>query len=239
CGLGIFGFVAPVTGRQPLARVSVDDALRIALQQTPTVRAQQAALTSTKAAEITAALRPNPSMNFLAEQLRPGQSQQDAQYTVNVGQPIELGGKRGRRIDSARAATQGAGYQLQGIRRQVTLQGKNAFAAPLHARAQLALAQENVKALDDSERIQRLRAEKGDISELELLRIQVQRFTFERDAADARQALAAAKIAVRAAAGAQAIAEEFDLVGELGFKDFPLDKSVLMRRGPGKRPAPL
>ena len=92
--LGIVGSAAPVVGQQPLNRVSVDDALRIALQQNPTVRAQQAALTSTKAGEVTAALRPNPSMNFLAEQLKPGGSQQDAQYTVNVGQPIELGAIR-------------------------------------------------------------------------------------------------------------------------------------------------
>jgi cobalt-zinc-cadmium efflux system outer membrane protein len=235
-GAVLFGSVAPAAGQQPLDRVSVDDALRIALQQNPTVRAQQAALTSTRAGEITAALRPNPSMNFLAEQLRPGQSQQDAQYTVNVGQPIELGGKRGRRIDSARAATQVAGYQLEDVRRQITLQVKSAFAGALIAREQLALAQENLKTLDDTERIQRLRAEKGDISQLELLRIQVQRFTFERDAADARQALAAAKIALRAAAGAQAIAEEFEVVGELGFKEIPLDKSVLMRRALDYRP---
>ena len=236
CLLGTLGPVSPVASQQPLDRVAVDDALRIALQQNPTVRAQQAALTSTKAGEVSAALRPNPSMNFLAEQFRPGQSQQDTQYTVNVGQPIELGGKRGRRIDSAKAATQVAGYQLEDVRRQVTLQVKSAFAGALIAREQLALAQENVKTLDDTERIQRLRAEKGDISELELLRIQVQRFTFERDAADARQALAAAKIALRAAAGAQAIAEEFEVVGELGFKDVSLDKSALMRRALDNRP---
>src|SRR5215467_12508447 len=236
CLLGLLCSVAPVASQTPLNRVSVDDALRIALQQNPTVRAQQAALTSTKAVEITAGLRPNPTMNFLAEQLRPGQSQQDAQYTVNVGQPIELGGQRGRRLDSARAATQVAGYQLEDIRRQVTLQVKSAFAGALIAREQLALAQENLKTLDDTERIQRLRAEKGDISELELLRIQVQRFTFERDAADARQSLAAAKIALRAAAGAQAIAEEFEVVGELGFKDVSLDKSALMRRALDNRP---
>jgi outer membrane protein, heavy metal efflux system len=234
--LGIVGSAPPVVGQQPLNRVSVADALRIALQQNPTVRAQQAALTSTKAGEVTAALRPNPSMNFLAEQLKPGGSQQDAQYTVNVGQPIELGGKRGRRIDSAKAATQVAGYQLEDIRRQVTLQVKSAFAGALIAREQLALAQENIKTLDDTERIQRLRAEKGDISELELLRIQVQRFTFERDAADARQALVAAKIALRAAAGAQAIAEDFEVVGELGFKEVSLDKSALMRRAMDNRP---
>ena len=222
--------------QQQLDRVSVDEALQLALRQSPTVRAQQAALASTKAGETTAALRPNPTMNFLAEQFKPGGSQQETQYTVNMGQPFELGGKRGRRIDSARAATQVASYQLEDIRRQITLQVRSAFAGALIAREQLALAQENVKTLDDTERIQRLRAEKGDISQLELLRIQVQRFTFERDAADARQALSAAKIALRAAAGVEHIAEDFEVVGELGFKEVSLDRAVLMRRALDNRP---
>ena len=225
-----------VVGQQPLSQVTLDEALQLALKQNPTLMAQQAALFGTKAGETTAALRPNPTMNFLAEQLRPGQSQQDAQYTVNVGQPIELGGKRQRRIDSARAATQVATYQLADARRQIVLQVKSAFAGVLIARDQLALAEANLKTLDDTERIQRLRAEKGDISELELLRIQVQRFTFARDAADARQALAAARIALRTAAGSVNIAEDFEVVGGLDFKEFSLDRALLVQRALDNRP---
>ena len=225
-----------VVAQQPLNRVSVDDAVQLALKQNPTLMAQQASLLSTKAGETTAALRPNPTMNFLAEQLRPGQSQQDAQYTVSLGQPIELGGKRQRRIDSARAATQVAGHQLDDARRQVVLLVKSAFAAALIAREQLALAEANLKTLDDTERIQRLRAEKGDISELELLRIQVQRFTFARDAADAHQALASAKIALRTAAGTVNIADDFEVVGDLDFKEVSLDRPLLVRRALDNRP---
>ncbi len=223
-------------GQQPANRISLDEALQLALRQNPTLMAQQAALFATKAGETTAALRPNPTMNFLAEQFRPGQSQQDAQYTVNVGQPIELGGKRQRRIDSARAATQVAKYQLDDARRLVVLQVKSAFAGALIAREQLGLAEANLKTLDDTERIQRLRAQKGDISELELLRIEVQRFTFARDAADARQALTAAKIALRTAAGAVNIPEDFEVAGELDFKDVSLDRAVLVQRALGNRP---
>jgi cobalt-zinc-cadmium efflux system outer membrane protein len=222
--------------QQPLNRVSLEEALQLALKQNPTLMAQQAALFATKAGETTAALRPNPTMNFLAEQLQPGQSQQDAQYTVNIGQPIELGGKRQRRIDSARAATQVATYQLYDARRQVILQVKSAFASVLIAREQLSLAEANLKTLDDTERIQGLRAEKGDISELELLRIQVQRFTFARDAADARQALAAARIALRTAAGSVNIAEDFEVVGDLDFKEVSLDRALLVQRAMDNRP---
>ncbi len=223
-----------VLGQQSLSQVSLDDALQLALRQNPTLRAQQFAFESAKAGQITAGLRPNPTMNFLVEQI--GLTGTTPQYTVNIGQPIELGGKRQRRIDSARATTQVAGYQLEGVRRQTILQVKTAFAAALIALSQAALAEQNLKTLDDTERIQRLRVEKGDLSELELLRIEVQRFTFERDAADARQALAAAKIALRAIAGERNIAEQFEITGELTFTDLSLDRTALRRAALDHRP---
>src|SRR5262252_48773 len=234
-GLGAGTVAAQTASQEGLTRVSLNEALDLALRQNPTLRAQQYALQSSKANEITAGLRPNPQANFLAEQ-HPGGSAAVPQYTASFGQTLELGGKRQRRIDSARAATEVSGFQLDDVRRQTILQVKTAFAGALIAGEQFSLAQDNLKALDDTERLQKIRVEKGDLSELELLRIQVQRFTFERDAADARQALAAAKIALRAAAGAQAIAEEFEVVGELGFKDVSLDKSALMRRALDNRP---
>jgi outer membrane protein TolC len=138
-----------------------------------------------------------------------------------MSQPIELGGKRGRRIDSARAATRVSGYELAEVRRQLLFQVKKSFSDAQTARDSLALAEQNVSSLDEVERIQRVRAEKGDISELELLRIQVQRYVFERDAADARQALQAAKVALRSAVGRDAIAEDFEIVGELTVREFP------------------
>jgi cobalt-zinc-cadmium efflux system outer membrane protein len=233
----ILTLVAPplVLGQQPaLSRVGLDDALQLALHQNPTLRAQQFALESTKAGEVTAGLRPNPTMNFLAEQF--GLPTTTPQYTINIGQPIELGGKRQRRIDSARAATRVAGYQLEDLRRLTILQVKTAFTGALIARELAALAEENLKTLDDTERLQRLRVEKGDLSELELLRIQVQRFTFERDAADARQALLAAKIALRTAAGETNIAPDFDVVGEIGFKEVPLDRTAVRRAALDHRP---
>jgi cobalt-zinc-cadmium efflux system outer membrane protein len=222
--------------QEPLSRVSLDEALQLALRQNPTLRAQAASFASTRAGEITAGLRPNPTVNFLAEQFGGATSASQVQYTVNVGQPIELGGKRERRLDSARAATRVAGHQLDDVRRQTVLAVKSAFAGVLLAREQLALAEQNLKTLDETERLQRLRVEKGDLSELELLRIQVQRFTFERDASDARQTLQAAKIALRAAAGATSLAPDFEVVGELAFKEIPLDRTALLRAALDNRP---
>jgi cobalt-zinc-cadmium efflux system outer membrane protein len=226
----------PGAAQEPLRRLSLDEALALALERNPTVQAKAAELRSVRANEITAGLRPNPTMNFLAEQLRPGQAQQDGQYTVNVGQPIELGGKRLRRMDAARAATRVTAYQLDDVRRLTVLQVKAAFAGALVAREQLALAEENLRALDETERLQRLRVDRGDLSELELLRIQVQRFTFERDAADARQALDVARITLRSTAAPATIAEDFEVTGDLAFPDVTLDPDRLRRLAVAHRP---
>src|SRR5206468_7383749 len=94
----------------------------------------------------------------------------------------------------------------------------------------------NLKPLDEIERLQRVRAEKGDISQLELLRLQVQRFAFERDAGDARQAIEAATIALRAAVGPDALADSFDVVGELDYRDVPLERDELRRLALANRP---
>jgi cobalt-zinc-cadmium efflux system outer membrane protein len=208
----------------------------LAVRVNPTVRAKEFEHQTVTANEITAGLRPNPTASFLAEQFGGASDASQTQYTVSVGQPIELGGKRQRRIDSARAAIRVSGHELDDVRRQIVFQVKKSFTDALAGREGLALAERNLRTLDELERLQRLRAERGDISELDLLRIQVQRFAFERDAADARLALKAAKIALRAAAGPDQIAENFDVVGDLVFKDVAFTQAELYRRALAKRP---
>src|SRR5437660_378237 len=172
--------------------LSIDDAVALALRENPTVRAKQHEYRATQAQEITAGLRPNPTASYSGDQL--GSSSVDPQHFWALEQPIELGGKRGRRLDAARAAIRVTAAELDDVRRQTVAQVKKAFTDTLVAEATLALAGENLRTIDEVERLQRIRAEKGDISELELTRIQVQRFAFERDAADALREAAAVQV---------------------------------------------
>src|SRR5260370_3465618 len=135
CLSGVLAFGQAVA-QEPLARVSLDEALQLALRQNPTLRAQQFALESTKAGQVTAALRPNPTMNFLAEQFGGGSASQ-TQYTINVGQPIELGGKRQRRIDPAPAPPRVPGEPVAAVPRQPLSRVETAFAGVLMPPTQL------------------------------------------------------------------------------------------------------
>ena len=226
--------LSSVAGAQErLSLLTLEDAIRVALDRNATLQAKQLELQATQANEITAALRPNPTATYLAEQFG---SQGQPQYTVSLGQTIETGGKRGRRIDSAHAATRVTRYELEDVRRQVILQTKKAFTDALVAQASQALAAANLTTLDELERIQRVRAERGDISQLDLSRIQLQRFTFERDAADAARAIRAAKIELRSVIGAEMVIEDFGIVGELTFRDVSIKRDDLYRLAVMNRP---
>jgi len=155
---------------------------------------------------------------------------------VALSQTIETGGKRRRRIESAQAATRVGGFELADARRQVTAQVKKAFTDALAAQMTVALASQNLATLDEVERLSRLRAEKGEISDLELLRIQTQRYAFERDRLDAEQAVRLAKIALRTAVGTEALPAEFALEGELAFRELATDRERLLEQVAVRRP---
>ena len=225
----------PAGAQAALGRLTLEDAVALAARANPVLRAKQFELRAVGANEITAGLRPNPTATYLAEQFGGG-SAALVQHTFSIGQPIELGGKRQRRLESARAATRVSGHELEDVRRQVVFQVKKAFTDALVARQELGLVEENVRSLDDLERIQRFRAERGDISELELLRIEVQRFALERDAADARQALRMARIALRAATDPTQVPEDFEVVGALADRDMAPAAVDLYRRALDRRP---
>ena len=131
---------AHVYGQALAGRLSLDDAVSLALHENPTLRAKQHQYRAIQAGEVTAGLRPNPTVNSIVEQL--GSRNIDPQYTVNVGQPIELGGKRARRLDSTRAASRVTAADLDDTRRQLVAQVKKAFSDVLVAEATLALAME-------------------------------------------------------------------------------------------------
>jgi len=218
-------------------RLTLDEAIALATRENPVLRAKEFELRAVQAGEVTAALRPNPTASYSAEQFTFGRATDAVQqYNVSLSQLIETGGKRQRRIDSARAATQVTGYELADVRRQVVYAVRKAFTDILTARANLALAEQGLRTLDDVERLQRFRAERGDISELELLRIQVQRFAFERDATDARAALRAGVISLRAVLGPQRVSENVDVVGDLAYREITRSREDLEAAALANRP---
>ena len=232
CALTLAGALA--AGAQSLPPLTLDQAVQLAVQHNPTLQAKEREHQATRANEITAGLRPNPTASYAAEQL--GNPAVETQHTLALSQMIETGGKRQRRLQSAQAATRVSALGVADVRRQIVAQVKKAFTDALVAQATAQLASENLRTIDEMERVNRLRAEKGEIAELELLRIQTQRFTFERDLADAEQAGQAARIALRTVVGPAVVPRDFVVTGQLDFSDLTLDRERLLQQALSRRP---
>src|SRR2546428_5012022 len=107
-----------------LRRLTLDEAIAVATRENPTLRAKTLEVQATRANEITAALRPNPSASYSADQL--GGRTAEPQHIITLGQLIETGGKRLRRIESAQAATRVTTHELADVHRQGGFQGPKA-----------------------------------------------------------------------------------------------------------------
>lgn len=199
-------------------RITLDGALSMAFSDNYNLLAKRAELESVRAGEITAALRPNPVLKSTVWNIGgvPGNyGTRTTDISGGIEGIIETAGKRNRRINLSIENSNISELELSDLHRLVSLDVKVAFIGVLSGRAKLDLATQNLKNIDEVEQLQKLRASRGDISELELLRIQGQRLGFETDAVDARAALKTALITLRQIVSPDRLPENFEVIGEL------------------------
>ena len=241
--LALAGVLVLASGRTARAepvpmRLTLEKAIELALSDNYTLQAKQNELKSVRTSEITAGLIPNPQAGYTASNLggRQGQfGRTDNQLTLQA--TIETADKRARRVEFAKAGSAVTGYELDDVRRAVVLQVKTAFYGVLAGKAKLDLATNNLGNLNEVEKLQKLRAEKGDISDLDLLRIEGQRLQFESDAADAKLAVKTAKVALRQAISQERLPETYDVSGVLKTKSaLSLEREALRNRAEENRP---
>lgn len=134
---------------------------------------------------------PNPTLTFSAARDTPHES-------VLWDQPLELGGKRGKRMAVANEELKATEIDIGVLGRQIRHRTRDAFYKALLSRAQ---AQQSKAALDLSTRIRdavRQRFDAGDVAELEVIQaeVEVARSSTEYEAATQNQKIADAQLAV-------------------------------------------
>jgi cobalt-zinc-cadmium efflux system outer membrane protein len=187
-----------------ITSLTLQQAIELALRGNPGLRAQAATVDSTRAGEITAALRPNPTL-----------SNGTVDFTGGIGWTFERGGKRQRRIDSARLATAGAERDLLDATRTLTGAVRASFTAALLARGNLRAARDNLANFQQVEDLNRIRHEKGEISGGDFLKIGLQKLQFQTDVQDADLAYRTARANLRQQLYAPELAQDFEVAGEL------------------------
>jgi outer membrane protein, heavy metal efflux system len=190
----------------PSHPVTLAEALAIANQQNPVLRAARAHTSAVQAGEVTAALRPNPvytSANedfnvFNPSKFDPVNTQE---FTNNVAFLMERGGKRQARINDARLTTQVTDSILRDTERQLDLQVKLAFVSYLLSSETLKLAEDNLHGYAQVIEGNQVRLNAGDISQTDFDRIKIEEASFQSDVLTARTSMLQARSQLAALLG--------------------------------------
>ncbi len=191
----------------------------------PTLKAAKLNIDESHAAEITAYLRPNPDFSLTADGLqisrnfgvwRPLSGIVD---TPGISYLHERDRKRELRRDSAREATAVAESSYLDQERGLVFSLRSAFVQTLQAKAVLQNAKENLDYWDRELDVNRRRFRAGDLSQVDLNRLELQRIQFESDYETAVVNLRTAKIQLLMLLNDRTPIEQFDAVGPFDFTD--------------------
>ncbi len=190
----------------------------------PNLRAGQLNIQESKAQEVSAYLRPNPSLTAGLDQLQP--------FTGNPYRPLgqaqpllafdylhERQHKRELRLESAQKGTSIAESQQLDLERTLLFNLRSAFVQTLQAKALLANAKENLEYFEKEISIDRDRFKSGDIARVDLDRLLLQRAQYESDYQTATVNARTAKITLLTLLNERTPVDQFDVTGPFAFEE--------------------
>lgn len=191
----------------------------------PTLLAGKLNIGEFQADEITANLRPNPNLSLLADQIDPfpgGPPHGTFAYllpSATVSFLYERAHKRQLRTEAARAATAVAVSQQNDLERGLLFNLRSAFVQILQAKAVLEVSKENLAYYDNVLRISSDRYQAGDIAQIDLQRLELQRVQYESDLQTAEVNLRTQKIQMLMLLNDRTPVDQFDIAGAFDFND--------------------
>ena len=229
----------PPISAQASAPLTIDAAVREAMDHNLTLLAERFNVTVAEAGVVTASLRPNPVVT--ANLMAPQQSLVDAgisptEQVVRTDVVFERGGKRARRIDTARLAQSVAELQVLNTVRSLILDVESAFTEVQLAELNLALARENLTALDDIVRVNTNRVRTGDLSAVELSRSRLEALHFQNEVRQQDTKLRVARNHLSTLLGRGPNGDALAVTGDLRRDPEPIGYDDLHRQALARRP---
>ncbi len=154
---------------EPAGPLTLRSAVAMALRANPGLAAASREQDATEAAIVQAGAWPNPTLDAQLEDLR----RDNRTTTLQLSQPIELGGKRSARVTAAERARDQAASALAGRRAEIRAATVTAFFDVLTAQERLRLAQDSVGLAQTATRAATNRVAAGKVSPLEETRARV------------------------------------------------------------------
>ncbi len=191
----------------------------------PTLKADQINVPEMKAEEITAYPRPNPQFPLSTDGTQIARYQgvwkptTGTQVSPAFSYLHERQHKRELRLESAQQGTQIATSQHQDLERNLLFNLRAAFVQTLQAKAVLDLTRQQLDYYDHIIDISRVRFKGGDLAQIDLDRIELQRVQYESDLQTAEVNLRTAKIQLLQLLNDRTPVDQFDLQGPFEFSD--------------------
>jgi len=198
----------------------------------PTLRAAQLNIDESRAEEITAYLRPNPSIGTGLDQVVLFSTQPSQHSDAQVYRPLaynfpsvslsylhEREHKRELRLETARKQTDIAASTYSDQERNLLFNLRNAFVLVLQAKAVQQNARENLVYWDRELDVNRKRLAAGDLAQVDLDRLELQRVQFESDLETALVNLRTSKIQILMLLNDRTTIDRFDVTGPYDFVD--------------------
>lgn len=226
-------------------KLTLNAAIRLALAHNHALQAEYGNVLESEADQITANLRPNPTLTwdalyvplFSPSHFSTNFLNQVQEFDVGLGYTWERGGKRQKRLAVARQRTAVQNWRYQSAQRGLEYAVARQYIAALLAQSSLRFAQRDFKAFNKSLAILRQRYRAGAISEGDYLKIKLQSLQFQSDVARARLALAQARAGLRPLlGGTQAAPRHYQLAGHLHFHPLQPQKAALELLALHRRP---
>jgi len=214
------------TTQPPPTRITLDEAIRLALQHNHALLAAKSTILQNQAQEITANLRPNPLLAwdtqflpiFQPSNFTANYFENQAQFDIGIGYLFERGGKRQHRLQAAKDQTAVTRAQVTDNERQLTFNLSQQFVNVLLAQSTLDLAQQDYDSFQKTVDISESRFKAGDMSEGDLLKIKLQLLQFQSDVFAARLSKVQALASLRQFLGFESVPDNYDVEGSLDYQ---------------------
>ena len=217
------GTAAGAASAQPFAvppRLSLDEALRLAHARNPTLAAARIVVEAAGGDRLDARLRPNPALTVDTENyplFEPGRPSflNNQQLTIRLDQEFELAGRRRLRTEVADANVTIAEASAHDQLRRLDLAVRESYLAIVLAEADVEVAQGTLDEIDRVIALNQARHAQGEISGVDVRRVQVERLRFVDDVFNAQLALRNARSSLLALLDAPDLAVEFEVTDSL------------------------
>ena len=242
----VFGCLVSAAFAQGPARLTLDQAIDLALKHNHTLQAARTQIQQNQAAEVTANLRPNPTFFTDWEYLpiftrQQGTSVADylqgsTEGDMGLSYLIERGNKRARRLRAAKDITAVTRSQVTDNERGLTFQVGSLFINVQLAQSTLELAQMDLKSFQQTVDISEVQFKDGAMSENDYLKIKLQLLQFESDVEQASLNKAQALSDLRQQLGYEQVFADYDVAGDFEYKPLVVGLDELQAKALQNRP---